>query len=197
MSIVQSASNPIVCLFGGFIFSFIYFQIYVIPPLQSTIAAREKSMQEWERINRQERDTIATLKTISVGELKKWVASVDEQNKQFADIQRLLHKQEMALPASATNYILIVSMVMLLVIALFVYLQRDANLAAAITLENAVSLAPVDMMRSISKRKNSEKMIDMPCFVEDKRNALAITNQEYADVIISECSGKIIYFFSG
>ncbi len=49
----------------------------------------------------------------------------------------------------ATSYILIASIIILAVIGLVVFWLRDANAAAATTLENAAALAPEQMMRSI------------------------------------------------
>jgi cold shock protein len=145
----QWLNSPFLWGLVGFCAAMIFCEFTWVRPLRAQLNAREKSLQEWERINRQEREAIATIKTISTEELKKWVATLDEQNKRFAELQSKLHQQEIELTGPATSYILIASVVILAVIGLVVFWLRDANAAAATTLENVAALAPEDMMRSI------------------------------------------------
>uniref|UniRef100_A0A7C4QP03 Cold shock domain-containing protein n=1 Tax=Schlesneria paludicola TaxID=360056 RepID=A0A7C4QP03_9PLAN len=145
----QWTSNPFLWGLVGFCAAMIFCEFTWVRPLRAQLDAREKSLQEWERINRQEREAIATIKTISTEELKKWVATMDEQNKRFAELQSKLHQQEIELTGPATSYILIASVVILAVIGLVVFWLRDANASAATTLENVASLAPDEMMRAL------------------------------------------------
>lgn len=143
------ASNPFLWALVGFLAAMIFCEFTWVRPLRAQLDAREKSLQEWERINRQEREAIATIKTISTDELKKWVATVDEQNKRFAELQSKLHQQEVELAGSATSYIVIAAIAIAAVIGLVVFWLRDANASAATTLENVASLAPDELMRTI------------------------------------------------
>ena len=120
-----------------------------VRPLPEDLVAREKSLQEWERINRQEREAIATIKTISIEELRKWVATTDEQNQRFAELQSKIHQHEIDLAGPAISYILVAALAVLAVIGLVVFWLRDANSAAATTLENVAALAPDAMVRSV------------------------------------------------
>ncbi len=103
---------------------------------------REKSLREWERINRQEREAIATIKTISTEELRKWVSTLDEQNTRFAELQSLLHKQEIQLVSPATTHLWISLLALIGVVGFAMWMIRDANADAARTLHNAVALLP-------------------------------------------------------
>lgn len=141
--------NPFVCGLVGFCAAMIFCEVTWVRPLRATLDAREKSLHEWAQINSQERQTIASIKTTSAEELKKWVAIVNEQNTRFAQIQSKLHQQQIELTGPATSYIIIAAVVIIAVIALVVFWLRDANAGAATTLENVAALAPDTMMRSV------------------------------------------------
>lgn len=143
------ASNPFLWALVGFCAAMIFCEFTWVRPLRAQLDAVEKSRQEWERINRQEREAIATIKTISTDELKKWVATVDEQNKRFAELQSKLHQQEVELAGPATSFIVIAAIAIATVIGLIVFWLRDANATAATTLENVASLAPDELMRTV------------------------------------------------
>jgi hypothetical protein len=145
----QWATNPFLWGLVGFCAAMIFCEFTWVRPLRAQLDSREKSLQEWERINRQEREAIATIKTISTEELRKWVATMDDQNKRFSELQSKIHQQEIELTGPATSFIIIAAIVILAVIALVVFWLRDANAAAATTLENVAALAPEDMMRSL------------------------------------------------
>lgn len=145
----QSALAAVVGFFVGAAVTLLFCWFSLVGPLSKQLVAREKAAMEWERINRQERDTVATLKTISTDELKKWVATIDEQNVRFATLQSLLHKQELELSGPATAYIVIASAFLTAITILIVVLFRDANSSAATTIENVASLAPEAMVRSL------------------------------------------------
>jgi cold shock CspA family protein len=144
-----------------------------VRPLRAHLDARERSLQDWERINRQERETIATIKTLSTEEVRKWVATLDEQNQRFSDLQNKLHHQEIELTGPATSYIIIAAVVTVAVIGLVVFWLRDANAAAATTLENVVVLAPEDMMRSLLVAGLARRD-PISVIVEEKPAALAL-----------------------
>jgi hypothetical protein len=144
--------NPILAglvgLLIGFAAALVFCWFTWVWPLQANLNAREKSLQDWQRINQMEREAIGTLKTISIGELTKWVAIVDQQNTRFAELMRITHEQEMQLAGPAHTYIFIAAAVVLGVVGLVVFWLRDANASAATTLDNIAALAPEQMIRS-------------------------------------------------
>jgi hypothetical protein len=84
--------------------------------------AQEESLREWERINRKERDAIATIKSISVEELRKWVATLDEQNTRYAELQRLEHEQELRMTGPGISYILLAAFIVLVFFGSLVFI---------------------------------------------------------------------------
>lgn len=132
----------------GFAAALIFCWFTWVRPLQANLDAREKSLQEWERINRLEREAVATIKTISIEEWRKWVSTVDEQNSRFAELQRISHEQEVRLAGPAHTYILIAAAVVLGVVVSVVFWLRDGNASAATTLDNIAGLAPEQIIRS-------------------------------------------------
>lgn len=67
---------------------------------ERSLNAREKSLQEWDSLNRLERQKIAEMKEIDQEQLKKWVSMIDAQNARYAELQSMLHKQELDLTPS-------------------------------------------------------------------------------------------------
>lgn len=142
----------------GFAGALIFCWFTWVRPLQANLDAREKSLQEWERIQRLERENISTMKTVSTEEVRKWVATVDEQNTHFAKIQRLAHEQELQLVGPAQSLIFVALAAVLGVVGLVVYLLRDSNASAAITLDNIAGLAPEQMIRAALAARTPEAL---------------------------------------
>src|SRR4051812_1168432 len=119
-----SAAGPRAAMWGlgglliGVAASFIFCWFSMVVPQQRTLEARERSLQQWEQLNRVERETIAAQKAISVEELRKWVATADEQGARFAELQRILHRQEVELSGPAPTYVVIAGVVVLGVVGL-------------------------------------------------------------------------------
>jgi len=154
---VQGASGGLGWLVVGFSGALIFCWFVWVRPLQSHLDARERALQEWERLNRQEREAVGTIKNVAVEEIRKWVGIVDEQNRRFTELQRSLHRQEVELAGPATSFILIAALTLLGVVALVAFWMRDSNSAAAVTLENVAALAPEEMVRSILVTALSQK----------------------------------------
>ena len=133
----------------GFVLALIFCYYTWVRDLQVHLVAKEKALNEWAEINRQERATVATLKGMSADELRRWVASVDEQNTSMMSMQRRLHQLELSLTGPGTTYIIIAVCALLGVVGLVVFWLRDANREAATTLENVAALAPEDMVRAV------------------------------------------------
>jgi hypothetical protein len=144
----NSLFGGLVGLLVGFAAALVFCWFTWVRPLQANLDAREKSLQEWERINRLEREAVGTIKTISVEELRRWVATVDEQNTRFAELQRIAHEQEMQLAGPAHTYIVITATFVLGVVALVVFWLRDGNTSAATTLDAIAGLAPEQIIRT-------------------------------------------------
>jgi cold shock CspA family protein len=180
----------------GFCAAMIFCELTWVRPLRAQLDAREKSLQEWERINRQEREAIAAIKTISTEELKKWVDTMDEQNKRFAELQSRLHQQEIELAGPATSFILIASLVVVAVIGLVAFWLRDANASAATTLENVASLAPDEMMRAllVASIANREPI---NVVVSEKPAALALPAAPTPRALPEgDSTGEIVVYFA-
>ena len=135
-------SNPFVAAIVGAAVGFFICWSTVARPLVGHLDQREKSLHEWERINRQEREAIANIHTISTEELRKWVSTLDEQNTRYAQLQTLLHKQELSLLGPATTHLWIALSAVLGVVGFAAWMIRDSNADAARTLQNAVAVLP-------------------------------------------------------
>ncbi len=130
----------------GFAAGLVFSWFVMVIPLQANLNARERALQDWDRQQRAEREAIESIKTISAEELRKWVATVDEQNQRFATLERLAHEQEMRLVGPSLELVVIAAVVVLGVVALLVFMLRDANAVAATTLDTIATLAPEQMI---------------------------------------------------
>jgi hypothetical protein len=144
----SSVMNWIVLGIGvGFVAGFAFSWFVLLSPLKESIAARERAAEQWDAINRTERQTIQEVKGVSAEEMRKWVATVSEQNAEFAGIQRRLTQQEVELSGPGSSYVAIAALVVLLVGAAVAFINRDADRQAATTLDNIASLPPHQMVR--------------------------------------------------
>lgn len=134
--------NPFVTGFVGLALGLILCWWFMVRPLEARLDAREKALQEWERINRMERESIANIKTINIEELRKWVSTLDEQNTRYAELQTILHKQEIELTGPATTHLFIALIAVLGAVGFAAWMVRDSNADAARTLNNAVAVLP-------------------------------------------------------
>lgn len=126
----------------GLLLGFFFCWWFLVRPLEARLDAREKAIQEWERINRMEREAIGHIKTINIEELRKWVATLDEQNTRYAELQTLLHRQEIALTGPATTHLLIALITVMGTVGFVAWMMKDSNADAARTLSNAVAVLP-------------------------------------------------------
>lgn len=189
-------SSPILWVALAILVTFIWCEFTWVRPLREQLANKEKSIHEWERINRQERDAIAAIKTISVAELQKWVATVDEQNRLFAGLQNKFHQQEVDLAGPATSYLVVGGFITLASIGFVVFWLRDADAKDATTLENVAALAPDDMMRSILVAGlTSREPINL--IVESKPSATALPAVQNRFALPNgDSTGEVIQFFA-
>ena len=151
-------SNPIAMGITGLALGFVFAWFSMVWPLTEQLKAREKSLEEWSRINREERQAISDIKGMSTEELRKWVATLDEQNVRYAQLQRAVHRQELALSGPAYGYVLIALVAVLGTAAVFVWITRDSNADAARTLENAASVLP--SMRKALEAGRGEQLLE-------------------------------------
>jgi cold shock CspA family protein len=141
--VIRVLFNPMTTCLIGLAIGFFFCWHLMVRPLQANLEAREKSLQEWERINRMERETIATIKAMNIDELRKWNATLDEQNTRFAHLQRVLHQQELAMTTGPSlSYIIIALIAVLGVVGFVAWMVRDGNADAARTLNDAVAVLP-------------------------------------------------------
>src|SRR5437868_1292649 len=104
----------------GFAVALVYCWFTWARPMQTSLDACEKSLQEWAKINISERQNASAIKDLSVDELRRWVATLDEQNQRFMALERLVHQQELDLIGPATSYLLIAACVVFGVVILLV-----------------------------------------------------------------------------
>jgi len=142
--------NPWLTLVLGGLIGFALCWSSMVRPLKVHLDEREAALHEWERINRTEREAVANIKTISTESMRKWITAVDEQNVRFAEIQSLLHKQEIALTGPATTEMVIALLAVLLVFGFVAWMIRDSNAEAARTLQSAIAVLPTlkDVIRN-------------------------------------------------
>lgn len=155
--LVTAASNPLVTAVLGAAVGFVFCWWFLAMPLRSSLAAREESLQEWERINRLERAAVADMKTISTEELRKWVATIDDQNTRYAEMTRRLHQQEIALTGPGTSYLVLAVIALLGTAGFVAWMARDANADAAVTLNNAVAVLPA-LRAGLDERISAERV---------------------------------------
>lgn len=154
-----SFTNPFFTVMLGFCIGFGFCWFQITGPLQRRMDAQEESLREWERINRKERDAIATIKSISVEELRKWVATLDEQNTRYAQLQRLVHEQEMRLTGPGYTYIILAAAVVIVFFGCLVFITRETNAEAARTLDAAISVLPA-LRQSVAERLTDSRTLD-------------------------------------
>lgn len=150
--VIEAFRNPVFCAGLAVIFGFTMCYVTMVRPLQVRLDKREEALLEWERINRLEREAVGTMKTISTEEMRKWVATLDEQNTRFTSLQSKLHKQELELTGPATSYLVIALLAVVSVAGFAAWMIRDDNADAARTLQNAVALLP-SLRESIKARE--------------------------------------------
>lgn len=137
----------------GLVVGFIACFLILVAPLQSQLESREKSLREWERLNRVEREAIADIKALSVEEIKQWVIRVDEHAKQYAELQLLIHRRDQQLTNQPFWYVLIAVVLVLIVFGGLFFNSRDLNADAARTMETAVRILPV-LLEGQEERRN-------------------------------------------
>ena len=136
------AINPVTTGLAGLAIGFFACWYMLVMPMTGWIDSREQAVQEWERINRQEREAIQNIKTMNIEQLKSWVATVGEQNTRFAELQSLLHKQERQIYQTPSLVYVIAFILSALAFGFVYWMIRDTNLKSEITLQNAISVLP-------------------------------------------------------
>lgn len=135
-------SNPFSAVIVGFIVGVVFCWFFFVRPMGATLDARERNLLEWERLIRQERQTVADIKTIGTEELRKWVATLDEQNTRFSQLQIQLHKQELSLVGPPIMHLWLMGLIVVISFGLVIWMIRDGNADAARTLYSAVAVLP-------------------------------------------------------
>jgi len=168
-------TNPAFTGMLGLVVGFAFCWVAMAQPYKERLAAQEESLRQWERINRMERQAVATMKSISIEELRKWVATLDEQNTRYAELQRLLHEQEVKLTDPAFTYIAIAAVALVVVFVFTIFVMRDANADAARTLDNAVAVLPA-LRASIQDQLADAKAVDVGHQLTGTAGALALSD---------------------
>lgn len=187
-SVVKTVSNPLPWVLISFILGFFLCWYLMVLPLNVSLNQREEALKQWEQINRQERQAIGDIKTISIEEVRKWVSTMDEQNTRFSQLQSHLHKQEIALVAPAATHLWISFLIVFCVVGFAVWMMRDSNAEAARTLQSAIAVLP-SLREAISDRRVT---LDLP-----SRDAIRLdSNSSKSSFTAGRKPGKIKQFVS-
>ena len=145
----------------GLIVGFALCWFVVLGDLKDNLSSREKSLQEWERVNRLEREAIADIKTMGVEELKQWVLSVDQHAKQFAELQQQIHRRDQQLTNQPVWLLSVGGICTIVIVALLYLLIVERNADASRTMENAVSILPV-LLEDLDSGQPDKIAVDSP-----------------------------------
>lgn len=126
----------------GVVLGFLFCWYVFVRSLTAGVEARDRSLREWEEVNRIEREKIAAIQMLSAEEMRRWVAAVDAQNTSFAELQQRLHRQELELVGPAYTQLGLAVLALVGVAGFVAWMVRDANAEAARTLESAVAVLP-------------------------------------------------------
>lgn len=181
-------SNPLVAGMVGASIGFFLCWSTMVRPLTVHLDQREKSLREWERINRQEREAIANIKTMSTEELRKWVATLDEQNTRYAELQSLLHKQELSLVGPATEHLWVSLLGLVSVVGFAMWMMRDSNADAARTLHSAVAVLP--SLREALR----DKLVALEAPVNDVSKLVSVNHSPTRELRSNKNTGKVKRF---
>lgn len=135
-----------ICCGGGAALLFSW--LVMVKPIQDTLSERERNLEKWAELTREEMDRIQTEREISTAELRSWVAANQEISTRFARIQQELHEQEVALLDPAKGYLIVVGGTVVCLSLVLAFLYRNNNEKANHTLESIVALAPPEMIRA-------------------------------------------------
>jgi len=163
-------SNPFATLIAGAAVGFWICWFTMVRPLVGHLDQRENAVREWERINRQEREAIAGIKTISTEELRKWVSTLDEQNLRYMELQNTLHHQEIALIAPPTIHLWIAFLAVVSVAGLAVWMIRDSNADDARTLHGVLAILP-SLREGLKERRETLEVSGPECAKLDSYTA--------------------------
>ncbi len=142
--------------------------VAVVRPSQELHDQRAERLREWERLIQLERETVATIKTINVEQLKEWIATSKEHGARFAELQRILHARELRMIGGEWTYIALAVVAFLGAAGFGAFVTRGANANSASSWENAISMMPaiqeelylsLDKQDKISVAPKTEKRI--------------------------------------
>jgi hypothetical protein len=171
-----SAGSVLSGILLGFAVALVYCWFTWARPMQASLDACEQSLQEWAKINMLERQNVSAVKDLSVDELRRWVATLDEQNQRFMALESRVHQQELDLIGPATSYLIIAACVVFGVVILLVYWLRDGNQAAVTTLENLAALTSGTLHTSSLCAQVNSKALSDP--LEEKASGQALLGSE-------------------
>ena len=172
----EGLKNPFVAFQLGLLIGASLVWAYFVYPMSGWIDKREDALAQWEQINRQEREAIANIKTMSVEELKNWVGTVQEQNVRFAELQKLLHDRERSINSPPVGIFLIAFFTVLIAGALMAYAVRDENYKDSITLRNAIAVLPALKEELLEKKETIAIPNSSPQLLEEQQRLLNLNS---------------------
>ncbi|MDP6439209.1 MAG: hypothetical protein QGH74_06225 [Candidatus Brocadiia bacterium] len=149
-------SFGVVALLIGVIAGYLFCYGTSVRHLRSELRYARKSMHQWEELQRQEREKISMLQELSVAQIEKYVAALDESSRRFLELQNLLNQKELQLAEAPSAYIIVPSAFIAVLLLVTALILRDSNQQAVTTLENVVAMAPDALIRTCLRTRLSD-----------------------------------------
>lgn len=200
-NIGKSLSNPFSTLLLGLFIGFISCLVFLYFPLSNQSKERELSHQERAAINRSERAVIKKMNTLSEETMTRWVATLDEQNVRYAELQSELGK-----PGNTPIWVVLLAFVV--AVGFVAWMMRDSNSQALQTMDNAVLLLPtlrkllpvkegltVDVAKEYESLRSPEKSV---AAIEDQQTKngkiVELRSGDKSGYIKADQGGKKLFF---
>ena len=139
----------------GLVVGFVLCYKFFLSPYQIQVKAREEAVQQWDEINRREVQRISEQQDIEFMQIHKWISETQSNSTRFAEIQRLLDKQQRATTRMPLTPILIAIVAVICVIVSIVVLGNIEKSKDTTTLQNALVLLPPLIRDTISSTNTS------------------------------------------
>ncbi len=120
----------------GFAIGLLSCFFFFVYPQQQTLMKKDKLLNELYEFNRQEQQRIAQLRDVSESQLKRWVSINEEASMKYQEIFNTLQKQERNYSNPGLYWTTLVLVLVVLLIGLYLYLNRIEDAKDIATLEN-------------------------------------------------------------
>jgi hypothetical protein len=134
----------------GLVIGFVLCYISFLSPYQKQVKAREEAVQQWDDINRRNVQRIGELQDIGIIQIQKWIAETQSQSNRFAEMQRLLNKQQQAMTRIPLTPLVIAVVIVVCIVVGIIVLSNIEKSKDTTTLQNALVLLPPLIRESIT-----------------------------------------------